>query len=68
MSHAIEDMDTFEHPRQFAQSVLNLLNRTYEEEIIQPEDERQHATNEDVLHYFAPAIGIHPVHLHSLHA
>jgi hypothetical protein len=45
----------------------SLLNRAHEQEIIQPEDERERATNEDVLHHSAPAVEIHAVHLHSLH-
>jgi hypothetical protein len=46
----------------------SLLNRTHEEEIIQPEDEREGATDEDVLPHPAPAVEMHAVHFDSLHA
>jgi hypothetical protein len=45
-----------------------VLNCTHEKVIIQPENEGERATNEDVLHHPAPAVEIHAVHLHSLHA
>ena len=45
-----------------------VLNRIHEEEIIQPENERERATNQDVLLHPAPAMEIHAIHQHSLHA
>jgi hypothetical protein len=44
-----------------------LLNCAHEEVIIQPEDERERATNQEVLHPSAPAVEVHAVHFDSLH-
>jgi hypothetical protein len=45
-----------------------VLNRAHEKEIIQAEDERERAAHKEVLHSPAPALNVHAVHLHSLHA